>query len=549
MKFRLALLVILSAALAGTLFAAWREGQPAAVVSAPEGKFDCVSYTPASRTGDPTAVIDRALIVRDLTLLAQRFRCVRTYSVSEGMHEVPSIARELKLKVLLGFWVGRDTAQNQREIREGLKLAAEYKDVVEAIIVGNEVLLRRDQKAGRLAELIAEVAEATDIPVTYADVWDFWRENPELAPVVNFVTIHLLPYWENQPTGIAGAIRHAADVYDEAHKLFPDKQILIGETGWPSKGRQREDALPSLVNQARFIREFTVWAHDSGAKYNLIEAFDQPWKRAMEGTAGGYWGLLDKRGSPKFDMGGPVIENLQWQRAFFAAAVGGALFVLWGFATRPRRRPFGLLLLLIGGALAGAVAQLQWSYVEAANRTTAEWVGCAVVALLGWGLYLRLIIASSRDGAGLPSPAGLAELLGNLGGNAQQALHGRERGIGLLRFGLLIALTYQVLGLAFDPRYRDFPLSFYALPALALALFAFATPRARVSSLRLIAEEAGLALLIAAGALASAVRETWLNETSLAFALLSGVTAFSVFWAARGLARDHQRREQHADER
>ncbi|MET0291568.1 MAG: hypothetical protein ABW136_04325, partial [Steroidobacteraceae bacterium] len=279
MKHRVLLSLLLAPALAFVLWLWWQDGHSRPVADAPSGQLDCVSYSPAQRSGALDATVSRDVLVRDLTLLAERFRCVRIYSVSEGLDQVPAIARDLKLKVLLGLWIGRDSVHNQREIRDGLKISAEYRDVIEAIVVGNEVLLRRELSAGRLAQLIAQVDEGTDLPVTYADVWDFWRENPGLAPLVTFVTIHLLPYWEDMPTGIDAALRHTAEVHAEAHATFPDKPIFIGETGWPSKGRQREDAAPSLVNQARFVREFTTWASEAGIKYNLIEAFDQPWKR------------------------------------------------------------------------------------------------------------------------------------------------------------------------------------------------------------------------------------------------------------------------------
>jgi glucan 1,3-beta-glucosidase len=49
----------------------------------------------------------------------------------------------------------------------------------------------------------------------------------------------------------------------------------------------------SLVNQARFIREFVSGAEAIGVPYNIIEAVDQAWKRDPEGTVGGYWGILD----------------------------------------------------------------------------------------------------------------------------------------------------------------------------------------------------------------------------------------------------------------
>lgn len=548
MKHRPLLLALLVPALAFTLWLWWRDGRPQPVVDAPAGMFECVSYSPAVRTGDPLAIIDRERIRSDLELLATRFRCVRTYTVSEGVGAVPAIARELGLRVLLGLWIGRDAPQNQREIREGLQLAAEYKDVIDAIIVGNEVLLRRELTAGRLAELIAQVDEGTDLPVTYADVWDFWEENPGLAAVVDMITIHLLPYWENNPTNIDAAVRHSVRVYQDAHTVFPDKPVFIGEVGWPSRGRQREDARPSLVNQARFVRELASWAQENQIRYSLFEAFDQPWKRAQEGTVGGFWGVLDKNGEPKFGMTGPVVEDPQWKRGFLGAAAGALLFLLLGLASSSRRHASGLALMVLGGVLAGAVALLQWRYAVAASRTTSEWMGAVVLSLLGWGVYLRLLfVATSREGHELPVPAGLAELLGSLG-LGREKLRGRERGLGLLRFGLLLGLAYHVLGLAFDPRYRDFPLSFYALPAASLVLMALRMNPARRTNLRLHAEEGVLAGLVGVGAVVMAIREGLLNGPALSFAAVSGLLAFSVFWTARGLAADHQGGQQHADD-
>lgn len=48
--------------------------------------------------------------------------------------------------------------------------------------------------------------------------------------------------------------------YDEIAEAFPGKPLLIGEAGWPSAGRQRGPAVPSLVNKARFINGFRALA-------------------------------------------------------------------------------------------------------------------------------------------------------------------------------------------------------------------------------------------------------------------------------------------------
>ncbi len=89
------------------------------------------------------------------------------------------------------------------------------------------------------------------MPVTYADVWEFWLRNRELAAAVDFITIHILPYWEDFPIPARDAARHVDAIRKQVVAAFPGKEILLGEFGWPSAGRMREGALPSPANQAR----------------------------------------------------------------------------------------------------------------------------------------------------------------------------------------------------------------------------------------------------------------------------------------------------------
>src|SRR6202021_2219374 len=74
---------------------------------------------------------------------------------------------------------------------------------------------------------------------------------------------------------------------------FPGKEILIGETGWPSEGRMPDGALPSRTNQARIVSEMLDLAKRENIRINLIEAYDSLWKREGEGTVGGNGGLFD----------------------------------------------------------------------------------------------------------------------------------------------------------------------------------------------------------------------------------------------------------------
>jgi exo-beta-1,3-glucanase (GH17 family) len=332
---RAALLVGLLVAAAALAVVRWIAlGQPVPVPESGAERVQCVSYAPFRRPGetpfDPTAFVDERRIEIDLKALAPLTGCVRTYSVSQGLDAVPRVARRLGMTVLLGAWIGRNAAENELELARAIALAREERDTVQALIVGNEVMLRRELPEATLVGLIERARAASPVPVTYADVWEFWLQHPSIAPSVSFVTIHALPYWEDHPVGIDEAISHVLAVYRSMRAKLPGKEILIGEVGWPSEGRARRDAVPGRIEQAHFVRQFVRAADEHGLRYNLIEAFDQPWKRVLEGAMGGYWGLLDSDARPKFGWHGPVAARVDvrpglWAALAGALALGGAL--------------------------------------------------------------------------------------------------------------------------------------------------------------------------------------------------------------------------------
>src|SRR5690606_29140118 len=236
-----------------------------------------VSYAPYYQEGRspfiPLTLTGKDQIDRDLALLAKRFNCVRTYSVDQGLDYVPEAASRTGLKVLLGAWIGWTHADNMRELNLALQRANQYPDTVIGLVVGNEVLLRREQTQPAMQKYLAYANEHTQVPITYADVWEFWLKNRELEPSVDFVTAHILPYWEDIPRSVSDAEIHVKLTMHKLQNVF-SKPILIGETGWPSTGRQRGAAVPSQLNQARYLREFVQMANEYGWNYNLIEAMD-----------------------------------------------------------------------------------------------------------------------------------------------------------------------------------------------------------------------------------------------------------------------------------
>jgi len=547
-------LVTLATCAAGSLYYWWQRGLPAAPVDAPTASISCVSYAPYRKPGQSPLVagirIPAAQIRDDLERLARRARCVRTYSVSQGLAEVPRIAHSLGLEVLLGVWIGRDDRANERELALAIDVANRDPGAIRAVIVGNEVLLRREQPPARLRAMIERVRAAVPQPVTYADVWEFWMRHRELAPAVSFVTVHILPYWEDEPVPVERAVGHLTHVYGEVQEAFRGKAILLGETGWPSAGRNREGAVPSRVNQARYVREFLAAAAARGIDYNLIEAFDQPWKRDLEGTVGGHWGLLDAAGEPKFPLRGPLVEDPAWRRGWVAAATFAGLLILGsllaGRGAGRRIGAAGMGALGLAGAACGATLHAQIAYLADSARTLLEWAiggtltagALAAAALLGRAIAQRLDHLAI-EGATVAMP-GMPPLR-----TAAEALEGRalprDAGawLGLLRCALLFAAAAQCLMLVFDARYRDFPLALYAIPAAGFALLAALSDAHRRAGV----EERLLAGVLVLAAPGIAAQETLANAQAVAWCGVCLLFGGSVLgpWLARSGAREHER--------
>ena len=298
------------------------------------GKLYCVSYAPFRGAQDPLVEgtrVSAEQIDEDLAFLSHYTNCIRTYSVDDGRDDVLKSARRYGLKVLHGIWVSNDRDKTRRQIEATVALAKEYSDVITAVVVGNEVLLRGEMSPADLIGYIRDVKSRVSMPVTYADVWEFWLRYPDVQSAVDFVTVHILPYWEDFPIPASLAAAHVEAIHKKVADAFPNKEILIGEFGWPSAGRMREGARPSPSNQGRVIAETLAMAEREHFRVNVIEAFDQPWKRALEGVVGGYWGIFDRgTGKPKF--GATVSDHPHWIGQAVAGIVLAALIfaAAWG---------------------------------------------------------------------------------------------------------------------------------------------------------------------------------------------------------------------------
>ncbi|HTT97298.1 MAG TPA: glycosyltransferase family 2 protein [Rhizomicrobium sp.] len=340
-------------------------------VIAPEwdGQVRGLAYQPSHTfTQEDNENVSPELIDRDMAQLARITGHIRTYTVAHGMDKVPEIAARYGLTVALGIWITPDLAENEKEIDTAIAVAKANRGNIDKVFVGNETMLFSYVTPDQLNAYIQRVRAALParIKITTGEPWSTWLLYPEIGKYVDVISVHLFPYWEGVDTdnGLDFMARAYADVQQE----FPDKPILIGEAGWPSEGRAKHGAVPSLANEAYHIRTFAQFAMEKGWDYYILEAYDQPWKIGSEGPVGAYWGIFDANGNPKFAFTGMQRSFPQWRIYALIAAVLTLILGLLILGRMPRVRQAGYL------AMGGLIALVSTGLLAVIDATTLDYV-------------------------------------------------------------------------------------------------------------------------------------------------------------------------------
>jgi exo-beta-1,3-glucanase (GH17 family) len=485
-----------------------------------------VSFAPFRRGQSPLTKTypTPAQVDEDLRALVGHTRGIRTYTAREGMDVVPDLAAKYGLKVIFGAWLGTERETNELEVEALIKAANAHPDAIERVLVGNEVLLRRDLTSDQLISYIRRVKAAVKQPVSYADVWAFYLKYPEVGREVDYITIHILPFWEDEPVAIDHIEKHFVKIVDRIRLAFPGKPILIGEAGWPSLGRDRGPAVVSVVNEARFVRQMADIAQRQGFDYNIVEAFDQPWKAALENTVGASWGVFDIDRKAKFSMSGPVVEVADWPLRAGLAIVAGVLASL----------VFGRSVPGFTGQLVFALISQMLSWLAVTTIFHAEavsfrwWQDIWALFRGGLAVVMSLVILDRVSSLMVKSEGG---------GGTMAILARMASNVAVL--SSLYAFVWTLL-LVLDGRYRDIPVIDFSVPAagftLLVLLRVFQAGRRGTPLLPVIAFDALFPCLAGRG-----MKSPWLVRMgwSLLFAAVAAIASEGVAVIGEDFTKDH----------
>jgi exo-beta-1,3-glucanase (GH17 family)/cellulose synthase/poly-beta-1,6-N-acetylglucosamine synthase-like glycosyltransferase len=341
------------------------------------GRVKGLTYAPYARHEAPWVRQEplESLLHADLKQLVGTTDRIRTYSAAQ-FPQLPEIAAQYGMRLTLGAWLNKDFTQNQLEIDAALSQVAKHANI-DRFIVGNEVILKKSMSVPDLTVLLRKARAASRVPISTAEPWHVWIKHPELASEVDFITIHLLPYWEG--VGLSTAVDESFERLARVRARFPNKAILIGEVGYPSSGDTIKRAVPSYGAQAAFIRQFVTKAASEKLDYFLIEAYDQPWKQTEEGRAGAYWGMFDAARQPKFAFTGEVQAGPYWRSKALTSSLAGLVFLLYFFSKLSTLRPLARATFAVAAQAVLSLATAIFTIPLLHYMSLGDWVVLALI--------------------------------------------------------------------------------------------------------------------------------------------------------------------------
>jgi len=247
---------------------------------------------------------------------------IRFYGQTCNLDQVPGRVQAVAPSLSVYSGVACQTASTvSQEITTMAANANTHTNVKAAVICNEPSIANPPIPATTLATYLTEAKgkiTRSDVTLSVADIWSAWLDSSyqqRLGPLVDTLIVHVHPYWDNQ------CVTYGAQYVEEriaaVQQAYPGKQIVLGETGWPTAGTPQPQAAtnctglgqptsfgdPSILNQQRFLQDFLARPGLSTLPFFYFESYDEPSKADEPNGVGPNWGTHFVDGTCKAPSG------------------------------------------------------------------------------------------------------------------------------------------------------------------------------------------------------------------------------------------------------
>ncbi|KAI1137665.1 glycoside hydrolase family 17 protein [Hypoxylon sp. FL0543] len=274
-------------------------------------------------------------VTRDVAVLSQLTNTIRLYGTDCNqtemtIHALKQLKLENDIKIWLGVWQDNNDTTNERQLSRMWNILDEYgADPFKGLIIGNEILFRKQMTADQLGKLLDSVrsnltAHNWNLPVATSDLGDNW--NSQLAQISDYIMGNIHPFFAGVNAKDAASWTWSF-WHNKAASFFKadNEKNVISEIGWPTQGgtdcgdasvTECPDGSVAGIDELNTLMEnWVCQALVNGTNYFWFEMFDEPWKISFD-TPGeeweDHWGLMDvnrnlKDGVKIPDCGGKTV--------------------------------------------------------------------------------------------------------------------------------------------------------------------------------------------------------------------------------------------------
>lgn len=300
--------------------------------------FPGIDYTPIN-TQYPDCLTNPPSpnnVTRDLAVLSQLTNTIRLYGTDCNqtemvMHSISNLGLNGTMKVWLGVWQDTNTTTNARQLAQMYKILDTYgQSPFVGIIVGNEILFRKDMTEAQLVTLLGTVrsnltAAGINLPVTTSDLGDNWTAN--LASAADYVMANVHPFFSGVNAVDAASWTYSFFHDNDASFKTDSSKLIISETGWPSAGGMdcgsattcTNGSVAGITEMNTFLNDWVCQSIANDSNYFWFEAFDEPWKIEFDTATENWedkWGVMDvnrnlKDGLTIPDCSGKTVDGMK----------------------------------------------------------------------------------------------------------------------------------------------------------------------------------------------------------------------------------------------
>ena len=184
-------------------------------------------------------------VTMDVAVLSQLTNTIRLYGTDCNqtemvLHAISKLALT-DMKVWIGVWLDKNSTTNDRGLSAMYDvLSKNGADPFAGVIVGNEVLYRKDMTEDQLGTLLSDVKknltnQKIDLPIATSDLGDKWTAG--LAKGSDLIMSNVHPFFAG--VSVADAASWTYTFWtgkDTPLTEGTNKVNVISETGWPSEG-------------------------------------------------------------------------------------------------------------------------------------------------------------------------------------------------------------------------------------------------------------------------------------------------------------------------